>query len=267
MGIESYSTTPGDNTALAPENMLPSQLNNALRQVQADIAALNQDPGWYRLGAPVYATTYLAGNSFRVVGVDARATFHAGRRVRAIGAVTGAIYGTVSSSTYTGGNTDCVVTWSSGTLANEVLNVYAARPGGGGIFQSLPFASTTQSGTVELASASEWLTGTVAGAVVPSMEAIVDGWVEPIDETYWRGVMKFPLGFRVEFGAAAPAVARSYANAWNFKVALLVAPSHGSSSVYYATVTNETPSSFVPRVFNQSGTAVGIPVTYLAIGL
>jgi hypothetical protein len=268
MGVETYSISAGANIGLMPENQAPATVNNGVRQVQADIAVAYNDAGWFRPGGPAYTPTYLSGSSFRVPGVDATDVYHAGRRARAVGSLTGTVFGTISNASYTGGNTDVAVTWSnSGVLVNEALDISLTTVGGIGIAQSLPFASTSVSGTVELATAAEWLAGTATGAIVPNIAAIVAGGAYD-DTQYWRLTFSLPGNIRFELGAAPAQVTRTYLAPFvNARAALFVTPSHGTGGLYYATVTDESQTSFVPRTFDLSGNAVGIPVTYMAAGI
>src|SRR3546814_8898423 len=94
-GLRSYATTPAANTALFPEGMAPSAVNDGMRQVQADIRAWYEDPGWIDFGhTPTYAST----TTFTVSG-DRTAIYHAGRRVRATGTAPFTLFGSVSGST------------------------------------------------------------------------------------------------------------------------------------------------------------------------
>jgi hypothetical protein len=129
MTLAAYSTTAANNTALFPEGMPPSAVNNKARQMQADLAAAYHDTGWVVYGAgsgigdgtePAFA--YVSASTFRVGGTDVTAFYHAGRRVRATGTLTGTIYGTISGSTFST-DTDVGVAWDSGSLVNETLTI------------------------------------------------------------------------------------------------------------------------------------------------
>jgi hypothetical protein len=60
-----------------------------------------------------------------VVG-DVTTDYHAGRRIQAQGTNTGTVYGTIDSSSYDGGTnkTTVNITWDSGSLTDEELDVY-----------------------------------------------------------------------------------------------------------------------------------------------
>lgn len=175
MGIESYSTTAESNTSLFPEGQDPGTVNNGMRQLQADLAAFYQDLGWYRPGNPAYTHEYLSATSFRVAGVNVASLYHTSRRVRATGALTGTVYGTISAVSFSGGNTNVTVTWDSGSLINETLTVsLSIQPrsdqGGWGISSSsVPTASDAVAGIVELATSAETIAGTdLLRAVTPA---------------------------------------------------------------------------------------------------
>ena len=49
-GINDYSVTPANNTALFPEGMAPSAVNDGMRQVQADLREWYNDAQWVVYG-------------------------------------------------------------------------------------------------------------------------------------------------------------------------------------------------------------------------
>lgn len=120
MGIDSYSTTPAQNTALFPEGMPPSDVNDGMRQVQADIRSIFEDDGWFNRGD---THGYVSGTSTVITGTDLTGEYTVNRRVRAVGALTGTIYGDIATSTFSGGDTTITYTWDSGSLSNETLTV------------------------------------------------------------------------------------------------------------------------------------------------
>src|SRR5499425_905138 len=101
-GINDYSPTPASNTALFPEGMAPSAVNDGMRQVQADLRSWYNDAQWAIYGDGDGASTiaYVSPTSFSVSGADVTAAYHAGRRVKAVGTLTGAIYGTIQSAVF-----------------------------------------------------------------------------------------------------------------------------------------------------------------------
>lgn len=157
MGVEAYSTNPDDNNARMPEGQLPSTVNNGVRQVEADIAGWYNDQGWYRPGAPAPTITRVSANVFRVPGLNVTSLYPFARRVRAQGDLTGTIYGDVSSSTFTGGNTDVTVEWDSSGLAADTSIVVSI-----GILTGFssgaawaPFATASSRGIVRIANNTE----------------------------------------------------------------------------------------------------------------
>ena len=128
VGIRDYSTTAANNTTvnsvnLAENVMLPSDTNNAIRQVMADVRSDFEAPEWIDLG---YTFAWASSTSVTVAGVDVTAQFVANRRVKAVGSVTGTIYGKVASSSFST-NTTINFTWDSGSLTNESLTITAGR--------------------------------------------------------------------------------------------------------------------------------------------
>ncbi|HVR65129.1 MAG TPA: hypothetical protein VMT98_00705 [Verrucomicrobiae bacterium] len=124
-GIRDYSTTPANNVALFPEGMAPSQVNDSARQLQADVRDWYNDAEWviYGDGDGAHGIAYASATGFSVVGTNVAAVYHTGRRVKAVGALTGTIYGTIASSAFAT-NTAVTVTWDAGALQNEALTVY-----------------------------------------------------------------------------------------------------------------------------------------------
>lgn len=99
-----------------PEGMLPSDVNNAAREIMAAVRRAFEDLEWFNFND---AITFSAGNQFTVAG-DLTARYHVGRRLRAVGGGTGTIFGTVSVSAFSSVTTVTVV-WDSGALVNESL--------------------------------------------------------------------------------------------------------------------------------------------------
>jgi hypothetical protein len=179
-GLKDYSTTPANNTALFPEGMAPSAVNDGMRQVQADLREWYNDAQWvvYGDGDGAFAVAYGSPTSFSVNGADVTGTYHAGRRVKASGALTGTIYGTIASSAFAV-NTTVSVTWDSGSLQNEPLTIAigilsATNP-------AMPPASAGAPGAVQLASAVETGEGSSAAkAVTPAGLAAAEmTWAAP----------------------------------------------------------------------------------------
>jgi hypothetical protein len=130
-GIKDYSTTAASNTAVGGvsivEGMIPSSLNNALRAILADTREWYNDSQWviYGDGDSAFTFTYVSATTFTVDGSDVTSFYHANRRVRATGSTTGTIFGTISSSSFST-NTSVIVTWDSGSLQNEAIEISVA---------------------------------------------------------------------------------------------------------------------------------------------
>jgi hypothetical protein len=127
-----YSITPANNSTTSTssisvaEGMLPSNINNAFRDIMADVRQWYNDGQWieYGDGSGTYTPTYVSTTAFTIDGVDVTSVYHAGRRIKLIATTPGTIYGTVSSTTFST-NTTVNVTWDSGSLSNEAItNVY-----------------------------------------------------------------------------------------------------------------------------------------------
>ena len=128
--IKDYSTTQASNTSLngisVAEGMLPSNLNNAIRALMKNTRDWFNDAQWieYGDGSGSYTPAYVSATSFTIAGADVTSVYHAGRRIKLTATTPGTIFGTISSSSFST-NTTVVVTWDSGSLANESIdNVY-----------------------------------------------------------------------------------------------------------------------------------------------
>jgi len=126
-----YDTTAANNTATASnavsvaEGMLPSNINNAFRDVMADIRQWYNDAQWieYGDGAGTYTATRTSGTAFTIDGVDVTAIYHAKRRIKLIDSAA-TLYGTIASTSFST-NTTVNVTWDSGTItAGAITSVY-----------------------------------------------------------------------------------------------------------------------------------------------
>ena len=130
-GIKDYSTTAANNTTIGSintaEGMLPSNINNCFRGLAAEIREWFNDAQWviYGDGDNGFTITYASATSFTVAGVDVTSFYHIGRRVKAVAATPGTIFGTISATTFST-NTTVTVVWDSGSLANEAVVIYLA---------------------------------------------------------------------------------------------------------------------------------------------
>lgn len=133
MGIESYSPTPATNATASggavnfAEGQRANTVNNSNRQVLADLRTAWNDMMWFPYGSGDQGAShagvpsvYASATSFTIAGVDVTAAYHIGRVVRAVGSITGTIYGAISASVFST-NTTVTVVWDSGSLSNETL--------------------------------------------------------------------------------------------------------------------------------------------------
>lgn len=135
-GTKSYSTTASENVSANTginwdEGMRPATVNNSARANMADLRSTLNDGPWfeYGVGSKTVAHVYASGTSTTLASAtDATAYWHVGRRVRAVGASTGTIYGKVASSAFAASTTTVTYTWDSGSLSNETLAVSAGLP-------------------------------------------------------------------------------------------------------------------------------------------
>lgn len=104
--VESWSKVAANNNATppdgAPEGMQPAALNNCLREVMASVRTLTEQYPWLKLYTG-YTVVRNSATQFQISSVDLTAIYTVGRRVRQVGAST--VYGTIASSSFTGGHT------------------------------------------------------------------------------------------------------------------------------------------------------------------
>jgi len=126
--IGKYDTTAGNNTATSSnsvsvaEGMVPSNINNAIRDIMADIRQQFNSAEWieYGDGAGTYTPAYASSTSFTIAGTNVTSVYHAGRRVKLVASTPGTIYGSITSSSFSS-NTTVNIAWDSGSLSNEAI--------------------------------------------------------------------------------------------------------------------------------------------------
>jgi len=116
------NATTGTNSISVAEGMLPSNINNAFRDVMADIRQHYNNAEWieYGDGAGTYTPTYVSSTSFTIDGVNVTTPYHVGRRVKVTASTPGTIYGSITATTFST-NTTVTVSWDSGSLSNEAI--------------------------------------------------------------------------------------------------------------------------------------------------
>jgi len=126
--IGKYDTTAGNNTATSSnsvsvaEGMVPSNINNAIRDIMADIRQQFNSAEWieYGDGAGTYTPAYASSTSFTIAGVNVTSVYHVGRRVKVVASTPGTIYGSITAVAFST-NTTVTVAWDSGSLSNESI--------------------------------------------------------------------------------------------------------------------------------------------------
>ena len=126
--IGKYDTTAGSNSATASnsvsvaEGMLPSNINNAFRDVMADIRQWYNTAEWieYGDGAGTYTPAYASSTSFTIAGTNVTSVYHVGRRIKLVASTPGTIYGSITAVAFST-NTTVTVAWDSGSLSDEAI--------------------------------------------------------------------------------------------------------------------------------------------------
>ena len=126
--IGKYDTTAGSNSTTASnsvsvaEGMLPSNINNAFRDLMADIRQFYNSVEWieYGDGAGTYTPAYASSTSFTIAGTNVTSVYHVGRRVKVVASTPGTIYGSITAVAFST-NTTVTVAWDSGSLSDEAI--------------------------------------------------------------------------------------------------------------------------------------------------
>lgn len=123
-GIKDYSTTPASNTAYFPEGMLASDVNDKLRQVQADIRSDYEDAEWKNLG---HTVSRASATTFKIA-TDVTSIYAAQRRIKCSDGST--LYGTITASSYSAPDTTITVGLDTGSLTSSLtaVSVASLRP-------------------------------------------------------------------------------------------------------------------------------------------
>lgn len=122
--IKTWSQTALSNSSVspdgAPENMLPSGLNDTIRECMAAIRKWYDDAQWIDDGG---APTFVSATQFTLSG-DKTAIFHVDRRIKCYGTTMGTLYGYITASTFASPNTTVTVSLDSGSLTSNLSRVY-----------------------------------------------------------------------------------------------------------------------------------------------
>ena len=122
--IEKWSTAAGSNNQASPdgfpENMLPSGVNDAAREVMAAIRRWYDDADWRNFDD---TPSYASDTSFTLTG-DQTSIYHAGRRVKVLGG-SSTFYGTIASSSHSANTRVTVNLDSSASFTASLSALYA----------------------------------------------------------------------------------------------------------------------------------------------
>lgn len=120
MGISSYSTTPANNTALFPEGMPPSAVNDGMRQVQADIRSQCENNEWFNWGD---TPSRASATTFKITG-DVTTRYKTNRAIQCNDAST--LYGIITAASYSSPDTTVTVNLDTGSLTASLTSVALA---------------------------------------------------------------------------------------------------------------------------------------------
>ncbi len=127
--IRSWSTTAASNNATPPdgwpEGMAPSTVNNTARETHRAIKKQWSQAEWFSHGDDVATSTIRKdGQTISLSGTHT-ATYHIGRRIRALDTVPTWLYGTITDVSFSTG-TQVSVAWDTGSLTATVTAVELA---------------------------------------------------------------------------------------------------------------------------------------------
>jgi hypothetical protein len=143
MALKDWSTTAASNASVTDaslgdinwaEGQAPSTVNDSARIEMAHVRDWYDTMEWRDWG---HTITYGSATTFTTAAGDGDTTsvYLAGRRIRAVGATTGTIYGRITTSSHSSTTTVTVV-WDSGNLENEALTISVGSAPTGGAFMS-----------------------------------------------------------------------------------------------------------------------------------
>lgn len=133
--VKDYGNTAAGNNQAPPdfagEGWQSPEVNNWGRELQAAMRRFANDLPWFEYGDGdlTYTATFVAADQFKIEGADVSAVYYAGRRVRVVAPTPGTIYGGISASSFTGGDTEVDVTWDTDSLTSEPITSVALAMG------------------------------------------------------------------------------------------------------------------------------------------
>lgn len=176
-GIKDYSTTASSNTALFPEGMNPANVNNNMRQVQADIRTWYETPQWRDLG---HTVSYASATTFTITG-DVTASYIANQRIRCTDSST--LYGTIVSSSYSAPNTTVTVTLDSGSLSASLTAVAVGLDPTNKAIPATSISGTFTAGSIGLAALDPDFLDDATEVVITASDNILLGDVSDLGNT------------------------------------------------------------------------------------
>tara|TARA_R110001632_G_scaffold13235_2_gene45449 strand:+ start:443 stop:2239 length:1797 start_codon:yes stop_codon:yes gene_type:complete len=139
MTISNYSTTSSNNTLInsisIAEGMLPSDVNNAIRNELADLRTYANDKEWFRVGdrnannQTPCTFTRASSTSVTVASTNVISDYHVGRRIKIVGQNTSTIYGVIATASFST-NSTISFTFDSGSIhaGDTTVDVFVGSP-------------------------------------------------------------------------------------------------------------------------------------------
>lgn len=124
MSIKNWSTTPASNNSASPngfpEGMAPSGVNDAARQVMADVRSQMEDAEWFNWGD---APSRASAATFKIP-TDVTTRYAVNRRIKCYDGST--FYGVITASAYSAPDTLVTVGLDSGALTSSLSGIALA---------------------------------------------------------------------------------------------------------------------------------------------
>ncbi|MCX8505089.1 MAG: phage tail protein, partial [Alphaproteobacteria bacterium] len=178
MAVSDYLTTPGQNNTISginiAENCSPAGLNDAIRQLMADIRKFANDGNWFAFGTGAGSASgnFTRLDSLRVqfAGSTMAAYYYPGRRVRANMTSGTILAGTITAFSYSGNNNIITVNWDSPMPAQDIdfLELGMASSSLGFADPTASYQAATKNYTDNLVSQSSSQLTTKINSIVPA---------------------------------------------------------------------------------------------------
>ena len=199
MAVSDYLTAPGLNNAISginiAENCSPAGLNDAIRQLMADIRKYANDGNWFAFGTGSGSAngSFIRLDSTRVqfAGSTMAAYYYPGRRVRANMTSGTTLAGTITAFSYSGSNNTITVNWDSPIGSQDIGFLELGMDS-----SSLGFADPTASYQAATKNYTDNLVSQTSNQLTTKINGVI-----PVGSVFYLAVTTIPTGFLRADGA------------------------------------------------------------------